>query len=340
MTAHRRGHITSASLTIAAVCGLLLTVYLIIDSGAEQVAHAMAVIGWWLIPITLYHLVPLAFSAFSWRELLPAATRPNALAIVWMRWIRESINSLLPVAGIGGDIASTRLASLRGVPGAQAAASMVVDTTVGAATQLIFVLSGLGLLLMRSNEHGAIVLAWAVLAATGVLFIGIMAFFIFQQRGLFVVTAKFAHRMVPERWRSAIAANAAAIDAAVVAAYRSRGVMLRASALRLLGWGAGAGEIWLAMQSLEQPLAITDAFIIESLSSGARAAAFMVPGALGALEGSFVLLGPLFGLPAGTALAISFSKRVRELALGLPGLFVWHWIEGHYLLRPQRARPH
>jgi hypothetical protein len=24
---------------------------------------------------------------------------------------------------------------------------------------------------------------------------------------------------------------------------------------------------------------------------------------------------------------------VRELALGLPGLFVWQWIEGHRLLR-------
>jgi hypothetical protein len=38
-------------------------------------------------------------------------------------------------------------------------------------------------------------------------------------------------------------------------------------------------------------------------------------------------------LPAETALAISLTKRVRELALGLPGLFVWHWIEGHHLLR-------
>ena len=76
-----------------------------------------------------------------------------------------------------------------------------------------------------------------------------------------------------------------------------------------------------------------DAFILESLGSGVRAAAFMLPGALGALEGGFVLFGALFGLPADTALAISLSKRVRELALGLPGLSVWHWIEGHYLLR-------
>jgi putative membrane protein len=316
----------------------LLAIYLIVDSGAAQVAHAMATIGWWLIPITLYHGVPLAFSAFSWRELLPAASRPNPPAILWIRWIRESINSLLPVAGIGGDVASTRLAGLRGVPGAQAAASMVVDTTVGAATQLIFVLSGIGLLLMRSTDEGSLVVAAAALTATGVLFLAISAFVILQQRGLFIGTAKLTHRMLPQRWRSAMRTKAAAVDAAVAAAYRNRGMMLRAIVWRLIGWSAGTGEVWLAMQALGQPIGLSDAFILESVSSGVRAAAFMIPGALGALEGSFVLLGTLFGLSASTALAISFSKRVRELALGLPGLFVWHWIEGHQLLRPGRAR--
>jgi len=58
-----------------------------------------------------------------------------------------------------------------------------------------------------------------------------------------------------------------------------------------------------------------------------------VPGALGILEGSSIVFGALFGLPAQTALTISLAKRVRELALGLPGLTVWQWVEGHRLLR-------
>ncbi len=297
----------------------------------------MAVIGWWLIPITLFHLVPLVFSALSWRELLPRSSRPHAVTVIWIRWIRESINSLLPVAGIGGDIASARLAHLRGVPGAQAAASMVVDTTVGVATQLIFVMSGVGLLLMRSNERGAVVVAWTVLIGTGVFFVAITAFVMLQHRGLFVGSAKLARRLMPEQWLSAFAASASAIDDAVVGAYRAGWAILRANVLRLIGWAAGAGEIWLVMRSLGQPVGMVDAFILESLSAGVRAAAFMVPGALGALEGSFVLFGALFGLSPETALAISLSKRVRELALGLPGLFVWHWIEGHYLLRRGEA---
>jgi hypothetical protein len=64
----------------------------------------------------------------------------------------------------------------------------------------------------------------------------------------------------------------------------------------------------------------------------------MVPGALGALEGGIVVFGALFGLPADMALAISLSKRVRELALGLPGLLAWQWAEGHQLLRRREDR--
>ena len=53
-----------------------------------------------------------------------------------------------------------------------------------------------------------------------------------------------------------------------------------------------------------------------------KAAAFLVPGALGVLEGSFIVFGALFGIGADASLAMALAKRVRELALGLPGI-VW-----------------
>jgi putative membrane protein len=308
-------------------------VYLIIDSGAVQVAHAMLVIGWGLIPITLFHLVPFTLSALSWRQLLPAASRPPTATVIWIQWIRESINTLLPVASVGGDVASMRLAHLQGVPGAQAASSVIVDTTVGLVTQVIFVLSGVALLLMQSTDRNSLLVAGTVLLAMGVLFVAIAAFVVLQHRGLFAGSAKFARRLIPEKWLSTLAGRASMIDDAVVATYRNRSVVLRASLLRLAGWATGAGEVWLVMQSLGQPIGVVDAYILESLGSGVRAATFMVPGALGALEASYVLFGAMFGLPADTALAISLSKRVRELALGVPGLLLWQFVEGRYHLR-------
>ena len=323
----------STSLIVAGFLGLALAAYLIVHSGAGQVANAMLVIGWWLLPITAYHIVPMFFSALSWRELLPAVSRPDLFSITWIRWLRESINSLLPVANIGGDIASARLAHLRGVPGAQAAASMVVDTTVGAVTQLIFVLAGVALLAMQPTEHTVLSMVSGVLVGVGALAVAIVTFVLVQHKNMFARFAKLTRGLLPVMWFSHLAGSASAMDDAVVLAYRSGLAFWRANLLRLVGWISGAGEIWLVTHCLGQPLSATDAFILESLSSGVRAVVFMVPAALGIQEGGLVLFGALFGLPAEIGLAISLSKRVRELALGLPGLLCWYWVEGHYLLR-------
>jgi putative membrane protein len=326
-------HIISRSLIVSAFLGFLLVVFLIVKSGAAEVASAMLVLGWRLAPITLYHLVPLSFDSLAWRELLPPSTRPGFLAALRIRWIRESINSLLPVAGVGGDIAGARLANKGGVPGAQAAASMVVDITVGAGTQLIFVLGGVALLATRSNADAASAVARASLIGVALFAAAIAAFVLVQHNSMFELFVRLASRVAPEKWLSAFAGHASAIDGAVRDTYRRRFALVRACALRLAGWAAGAGETWLVMFFLGRSLSLTDAFILESLSSGVRAAAFMVPGALGALESGIVVFGALFGLPADMALAISLSKRVRELALGLPGLMAWQWAEGRHLLR-------
>jgi len=161
----------------------------------------------------------------------------------------------------------------------------------------------------------------------------IAAFVLVQHNSMFGLFVRLARRVAPQKWLSVFAGHAAAIDGAVMDTYRRRFAFFCAAVLRLAGWVASAGETWLVMYFLSRPLSVTDAFILESLSSGVRAAAFMVPGALGALEGGIVVFGALFGLPADMALAISLSKRVRELALGLPGLMAWQWVEGRHLLR-------
>jgi putative membrane protein len=254
-----------------------------------------------------------------------------------MRWIRESVSTLLPVAGVGGDVVGARLANQRGVPGAQATASMVVDITVGAATQLVFVLVGVGLL-AAGETHDAAATAWGLTIGVSVFAAAIGLFVRIQHNSMFGVLVEWAHRLAPKSWMSSFAGRAEAIDEAIVATYRRRFALSRSALLRLVGWISGVGEVWLAMRVLGKPLSVIDSFILESLSTGVRGAAFMVPGALGAQEGGMVLFGALLGIPANLALAVSLAKRVRELAIGLPGLAAWQWVEGRRLLARQEGK--
>ena len=327
----------STSLIVAAFLGFLFVVFLVVDSGAAEVGRAMLLLGWLLLPISLFQIVPLSLSALSWRELMPAPERPKVFAILLIRWIRASINTLLPVARVGGDIVGARLAHHRGLPGAQAAASMVVDTTVGVVTQLVFVLAGVALLIARLGGLASVPAARALLFGVGAVAAGVALFVGLQHRSLFLKFANFARRVAPGRWPAEFSSSASAIDTAVIDTYR-RIAFLRANLLRLAAWAVSAGEIWLLMLCLHKPFSGTDAFVLESLSSGVDAVAFMVPGALGAQEGGLVVFGALMGLSADTALAISLAKRVRELLLGLPGLFVWQWVEGRQFLRRSGKR--
>jgi hypothetical protein len=49
------------------------------------------------------------------------------------------------------------------------------------------------------------------------------------------------------------------------------------------------------------------------LANRIRGAAFIVPGALGIQEGSYILLGAIVGLDPALMLALALAKRAREI---------------------------
>lgn len=324
------------ALYIFGLVGLALVTYLVAISGAASIAEAMLAIGWGLALVPLFHLVPMFLSNLSWRAMLPARTRPGLGILTWIRWIRESINSLLPVGQVGGDLVCLRLVYLSGVPGPQAAASMIVDLTVGIVTQMLFVALGLALLVSRSTEPAVLSIVWTVLASMGLFAVAGAGFLIVQRVGLFALAARIAGSVTKSQFVARIAGPAAAIDEATRGIYRNRQILWPALIWRLFGWIAGAGEIWLLMYFLGNPVSLAEALILESLGAGVRAVAFLVPGALGVLEGSFMVFGGLLGIAPVDSLVVALGKRVRELALGVPGLVSWQIVEGRRLLRRDR----
>jgi putative membrane protein len=297
----------------------------------------MMAIGWGLAAITLFHFVPMMLANLSWRELLPRESRPGALALLWIRWIRESINTLLPVAQLGGDLVCARLVYLRGVPAVSAIASMVVDLTVSVLTQLVFVALGLALLLTHSLEPAVVTVVWGVAAGMGVLLAAMAAFMLVQRIGMFDIAIRIGGGLLGSSALARLNAKAAGIDGAIRALYRDKRAFWIAMAWRLADWIAGAGEIWLVMYFLGKPVSVAEALILESLGTGVRSAAFLVPGAIGILEASFIVFGGLFGISAADSLALALAKRVRELLLGLPGLLAWQLAEGRRLLLRRRG---
>ncbi|MGD9538038.1 MAG: lysylphosphatidylglycerol synthase domain-containing protein [Alphaproteobacteria bacterium] len=319
-----------------AIClGLALAIGLIVYNGAGDVAGAIAAASWGIVLVVLVRLVPIMADGCLWRLLFPRAERPPVPLLLWTRWIGEAVNTLLPGLQVGGALVRTRLLVLRGIPGRYAGASVVVDLTLSTLTQLLFTLIGIGFLVARYGDSG-----FARGAAIGV-FVGLLllgGFYFTQRRGLFRALAGIFSRMARGRaWVSAVG-GAAALDDAIREVYRQPWSVLGNASGQLVAWMLGAAEIWLALYFMGHPVTIADALLLESLVLAVRAAAFIVPGAVGVQEGALMLLGSVVGLPPEIALGLSLVKRLREIALGVPALMVWQVVEGHRLFS-RRSRP-
>lgn len=312
---------------IAWIAGLALFVGIISYQGVSEVAATLAVAGWGLLVVTLFHLVPVWADAVAWSRLIEPI-RPRFHRLLWARWVGESVNGLLPAAQIGGDVVKARLLMHFGVPGVTAGASVVVDLTAAVLTQIIFTGVGLGVLLTIFSEQLAVN---AVLGALLISLLATWAFFYAQQRGLFTVLVRVLKVVVGDRdWISSLR-DPKALDSAIVDLYRQDRTILTVCIWRLLGWFLGVGEVWLAMYFLGRPVSLMEALLLESLGQAIRAAGFAIPGALGVQEGGYIFLGSLLGITPDISLALSLTKRVRELLLGLPGLLSWQIAEGKRL---------
>jgi putative membrane protein len=314
--------------------GALLLIGLLVWRGLTPVLAVLATAGWGLLLVALFHLLPLALDAAAIRVLFPVATGGHGWRRALLaRWAGESANSLMPLGQVAGPVVMARHLSRRGMPAQDAAAAIMVCTTLQALAQVVFGLMGVALLIIRAGSgspaagqgHRALIVA--VLTASVVLTLILVSFYLVQRRGLFGGASRLVSRFAGRRDWAAWMSRADAIDAAVDSTWRRTGRAAASFALSLAGWLVGTGEVYLALRLLGSPVGWPAAVLLESLGQAIRGAAFFVPGALGVQEGGYLLLAPFAGLAPDAALALSFAKRAREMVLAVPGLLYLHRCE-------------
>ena len=316
-------------MAVGAGLGIGLAVWLIASNDLGAVVSAFARVGWaGLGAVVLVRALILTLCGLGWARLLDGLSSAPTGVFLRLRWVRESINVLLPVASVGGDVLGGRALTFWGVGGSLAAASIMVDMLIQAGTQALFAVTGVVLVAQLDGGEAASIAAWCgrALAVSAVL---LGAFFAVQRLGLIHRLERAVARLV-RRWSGARPEDATlGVQGALDAVWgRGRGGRLvEGVLLHLLAWFAGVAEIAIALWAMGFPVGIAECVVIESLAQALRSAAFPVPGGLGVQEGGFVILGSLYGIDPGAALALSLVKRVPDLVLGIPGLAVWQMIE-------------
>jgi putative membrane protein len=269
----------------------------------------------------------MAFSALAWQSLLPRAGGPTLPTVVRIRWIREAVNNLLPVAQIGGEVIGARLLRLRGVPLGVGAASVAVDLTAEMTSQIVFTLLGLTLLIPGLEDAR---LTWWLTVGMALATALVFTFVLAQRCGLFRLVEGALVRLGQKGGWSSLG-EIGGLHEAMQALYDSPARLAAAFGCHLVSWLLGGLEVMLALHLVGVSVDPRQGLIIESLGHAARAVGFAVPASLGVQEGGFVLICGLLGVNPQAAIELSLLKRVREVALGVPALVFWQVVEGRRL---------
>ncbi len=315
------------------VLGLIIMTALLLWQGISEIIDVLLSSGLALLWLPVVWSPCLIAAAISWQLLFPHHAIPKFKHVLSALWMGRAINTLLPVASIGGEIAKARLLLLWGYDGREASASVMVDKTVQALALVPWGFMGAFALIYLSTESN---IAYGAMIGITVLALGIMGFILVQRKGMFGFFAKMVDKLFSPDSGDALNNHASETDRIVKELYQNKSRVVLAILWRTLGLILQTSEVWLACYLLGHPISIVEAIMLKSLSSTLSDIAFFIPNAYGIQEAGYVALGVLIGLPAETALAVSLATRVRELVVDLPGLFFWQHIEGKYLLEKRQ----
>jgi putative membrane protein len=309
---------------ISALAGLVIALLIVWRSHPVEILDLLRDAGAGLVIAGLAHVLPMLANARDWQTLIRGANRPGMLAMLKLVWIRESVNCLLPVARVGGELVSFQILRSWRLRASTAAASLVVDLQLTVISQFIFTMAGIGFLAVYGGSAmGRVIggLAWS----TALLLPLPILFAVVQHANPFALVSKGLERMTSGKL-SALVGPSVRADQAIKLIWRRRAVVLR----YLFFWQplqciATALEIWIALYFLGAKTSFVVALTVEVLIQAVSSAAFVVPGALGIQEGAFVLIGGWFGIEPATSLALAGARRIRDLLIFVPGLVAWQF---------------
>ncbi len=322
---------------VLALAGLAVSALLVVWFDAGQVLDVALSVGWrGFALLSLWQAGLFLLLGLAWAIVLPGL-RPGVL--VWGRMVRDAATTCLPFSPVGGFVLGARAITVRGVTWPTAAAGTVVDVTAEIIGQFFFSVFGLLVLLLLRPGSPLLAPVGITLIVAGLLIVLAWRLRTAIGRGL----RALGERLLGEWFRgqnSKRDGGPGGLDRVRIELARLYGEprrLLLAGVLHLLGWFATGVGTWISLRLLGWDAGLLSIVALEALLDALVAATFIVPGAAGVQEAGYVGLGAAFGVPPDLALGVSLLRRARDMALGVPILLVFQWIELRRLRSLHRA---
>lgn len=297
------------------VAGLLL--WLVVRSvPLREVGHALAGLqGWQLGVLVLLNGLVLLVLNGRWYLLLRGLGYDLSFtALLGHRLAAFGVSYFTPGPHFGGEPVQVLLLERQhGVPRSAAIAAVSLDKTVELLLNFGFLAFGVALVVQSGvlgKAVGGQTAVWTLL-----LLLPPALYLWLIWRGQRPVSG-LLQRLKWTRWGTAVADSEAQMNALC---QQNPGALLGAVALSALGWGLMIAEFYAMVAFLGAPL--TPGQLIALLTAARVAYLLPLPGGLGTLEASQVWALQIMGFNPALGLSLSLLIRLRDVSLGLLGLW-------------------
>ncbi len=308
---------------VLALIGLVISLLLVSYYGFGNVIAVVGRIGWPAFGLIVsWQIMLFVILGIAWDVITPARSVRRLWVLVWGRMVRDASANCLPFSQVGGFVFGARAVTLHGVAWQTATASTVVDVTAEFLAQIAFACIGLGILLARQPGTGLAVpveigLGLAVMACFG---------FIWVQKGAAPLFARLGRR-IAGKWFNNAEERVEILQAEMGLIYGHTGRLAMGFLIHLVCWIGSGASGWITYRALGVPVDFDDAMAIEALLSAATALTFLVPVNAGVQEAGYAGLGAIFGISPDLSLGVSLIRRARDIAVGVPILLTWQFVE-------------
>lgn len=311
---------------------------LIYKVGTSTICHQLIILKWKVLLLFLPFLLVFVLDTLGWKYSFKDG-KTNFKKLFIIRLAGESVNSIIPSANFAGEPVKAYFLKKHNISMVDSMASVVISKTMMMVTQIIFVMIGVVFFLYKLNVSST-----RFIGSMAIILLGIPAilFIVFiQKHGLFAFLLKLLRilrlkiRYIEEREE-----KLRELDKNIYQFYiHNKMKAFYSFACFFSGWLAGVAEAFLILYLLNISIDTVSVYVIESLSTVAKAVTSFIPGSVGGQEGGIIAIFMSLKLSAGIALTFGILRRFRELIFIGAGLFVLSKLEWSIAETPTNEIP-
>ena len=270
-----------------------------------------------LLIVVLVHIPTLFFDSLAWRFLL-TSNKLSFTSCFFITWISQTASKVIPVGAITGEFIRIYLGIKKGLSASESSSTVMLDLALASFSLLLIVIFCSSVLFFSTETiiftTNIFYLFFAILL---LLIFSIIFAFLIRKRFILVLVKKFRKKNFFKIDKKKILYLLRFDFQLFKLSFKLEKLFLILF-LKIIGWLAGAFEIYIFFFVIGVEVDFVDVLIIESFASIIKSVAFFIPAGIGVQELAFVIAGDYVGLSSSLALSAAIGRRIREFAFGLP----------------------